>query len=138
MRAIFVFLSFSAVWAGSAPKVWFEPNQGQTHSSVQYLTRSVYLDSTRAASHTNAEMPVVMELIGARKDARGEGLDPLPGITSYFMGNDPKKWRSGVPHFGKVRYRDVWPGIDLIYYGNAEGRLEYDFVVSSGADPGRI
>jgi uncharacterized protein (TIGR03437 family) len=136
MRAIVLFVMSSPGWA--AVPLWFEPNQGQAHRSVQFLTRSVYLDSTHAGIHTEAEKPVVMELIGARKNTRGEGLDALPGITSYFLGNDPEKWRSGIPHYGKIRYRDVYPGIDLIYYGSKEGNLEYDFVLSPGADPDRI
>ena len=79
-----------------------------------------------------------MKLIGARQDAPAEGLDLQPGITSYFIGRDPRKWRAGVPHYAKVRYRDIYPGIDLVYYGNRAGRLEYDFVVSPGADPALI
>ncbi len=79
-----------------------------------------------------------MEFVGARNDAKGEGLDLQPGISSYFIGNDSRKWRAGISHYAKVRYRNVYRGIDLIYYGDSAGRLEYDFVVSPGADPSII
>jgi len=120
-----------------AVPLWFEPNQGQVHSSVQFLARDLYLGDARLAIHAG-DQPVVMDLIGARKHIQAEGLDPLPGITSYFLGNDPKKWRPGVPHYARVRYRDVYPGIDVIFYGNEAGQLEYDFVVAPGADASAI
>ena len=56
---------------------------------------------------------------------------------SYFIGNDPKKWRSGIPTYGKVNYAQIYPGVDLVFYGN-QRQLEYDFVVAPGADPSRI
>ncbi len=76
-----------------------------------------------------------MQLIGANTRAKAAGVDPLPGKANYFIGNDPAKWHPDVPTFARVRYSDVYPGIDLIYYGNQEGRLEHDFVVAPGADP---
>lgn len=128
----------SVAWAGPQVPLWFEPNQGQVHPSVQFITRSAYLGSNCLAIHAGADKPVVMELIGARKHIRAEGLDLQPGISSYFIGNDPSKWHAGVPHYARVRYRDVYPGIDLVYYGTDDGQLEYDFVLAPGADPGRI
>ena len=76
-------------------------------------------------------------LVGANTDAAITGEDELPGKFHYFIGNDPARWRKNVPSFARVRYHEVYPGIDLVYYGN-EGQLEYDFVVAPGADPGRI
>ncbi len=125
------------VQPGHVP-LYFEPNEGQAHASVQFLSRGVYLGPAKLAIHTGEGKPVVMTLVGARPSVQAEGLDLQPDITSYFLGNDPKKWRSGVPHYAKVRYRGVYPGIDVVYYGNAEGQLEYDFVVAPGADPVRI
>ncbi|MGH7813392.1 MAG: hypothetical protein ACREQI_05250, partial [Candidatus Binataceae bacterium] len=58
-----------------------------------------------------------MNLIGANPNAQIEGVDPLPGKSNYFIGNDPKKWRTDVPMYAKVRYRNIYPGIDLVYYG---------------------
>jgi hypothetical protein len=59
------------------------------------------------------------------------------GSSNYFAGKDPDNWVTNVPHYGRVRYEDVYPGIDLVYYGNRH-RLEYDFVVAPGADPRAI
>jgi hypothetical protein len=120
-----------------AVPLWFEPNQGQAHASVQFLSRDVYLTSNKAAFAIEGEKPIVMTMVNARF-VHPEGLDPQPGITSYFLGNDPKKWRPGVPHFARVRYKNVYPGIDLIYYHNADRRLEYDFIVNPGGDPNAI
>ena len=78
-----------------------------------------------------------MKLVGANPQAKVTGLEELPGKSNYFMGNDPKKWRTNVPNYAKVKYAKVYPGVDLVYYGN-QGNLEYDFVVSPGANPGRI
>jgi hypothetical protein len=80
---------------------------------------------------------VRMKVVGANAQAKLEGLDELSGKSSYFLGNDPKKWRTNIPHFSKVRYRETYPGIDLVYYGNPR-QLEYDFVISPGADPETI
>jgi uncharacterized protein (TIGR03437 family) len=135
MKTLVLLFGFASK-AMSLP-LFFEPNVGQSHPSVQFLSRGAYLGSDRAAIQVGDDGPVVMTLAGARA-VRAEGLDLQPGITSYFLGNDPGKWRSGVPHYARVRYRNVYPGIDLIYYHNAKGRLEYDFVVSPGADTGAI
>ena len=78
-----------------------------------------------------------MSLIGANAKANAVGLAPQPGVVSYFIGNDPKKWRSGIPTYGKVEYAQIYPGVDLVFYGN-QRQLEYDFVVAPGADPSRI
>src|SRR5437667_55333 len=79
-----------------------------------------------------------MKLVGANPSARVVGLDELPGKSNYFIGNDPKKWRTNVPNYAKVKYEGVYPGVDLVYYGNQGGQLEYDFVVAPGADPKAI
>ena len=65
------------------------------------------------------------------------GEEELPGKVNYFIGHDPAKWHTDVTTYAKVRYEEVYPGIDLVYYGN-QGQLEYDFVVRPGADPARI
>ncbi len=78
-----------------------------------------------------------MHLSGSNPWAKVTGFEELPGKSNYFIGNDSKKWLRSVPTYAKVRDKDVYPGIDLVYYGNP-GQLEYDFVVASGADPGAI
>lgn len=145
----------------------FESNQGQTDNRVNFLSRgmnySLYLTSTEAVFALNREAgtpgtrmsekntlsprptrtapaaPVVlkMELLGAKTDAAARGEELQGGRSNYFLGSDPRQWRTDVPHYGKVRYSEVYPGIDLVYYGN-EGRLEYDFIVAPGQDPNRI
>jgi uncharacterized repeat protein (TIGR01451 family) len=65
------------------------------------------------------------------------GEQALPGHVSYFAGQDPAQWQTGIPTYAAVRYPGVYPGIDLIYHG-AQGQLEYDFVVAPGADPDTI
>jgi hypothetical protein len=80
---------------------------------------------------------IAMRLVGANSDAAVSGLARLPGASNYFIGNDPANWQRNVPSYAKVRYEEIYPGVDLVYYGN-QGRLEYDFVVAPGADAGRI
>jgi hypothetical protein len=78
-----------------------------------------------------------MRLVGANERAKVTGLEELPGKSNYFIGNDPKKWRTNMLNYAKVKYANVYPGVDLVYYGN-QGKLEYDFVVQPGADPRSI
>jgi hypothetical protein len=66
-----------------------------------------------------------------------EGLDRMEGVSNYYIGSERSRWRSGVPHYRRVRARDVYEGIDVVYYSSG-GELEYDFVVAPGADPSRI
>jgi hypothetical protein len=77
---------------------------------------------------------VQMNLVGANPDAVSAGLDPLPGRSNYFIGNDRDQWRTNIPHFSRTVHREVYPGIDLVFYGS-QGELEFDFVVAPGADP---
>lgn len=74
-----------------------------------------------------------LKLVGVALDAKVAGLDQLPGKSNYFVGNNPKKWRTNVPNYARVKYQNVYPGIDLVYYGN-HGELEYDWVLAPGAD----
>jgi hypothetical protein len=79
-----------------------------------------------------------MKLVGANPNAAVTGAEELPGKSNYFIGNDPKQWRTNVPNYAQVKYQGVYPGVDLVYYGNQSGQLEYDFVVAPGADPTAI
>jgi hypothetical protein len=89
----------------------------------------------RMTNVTNAVLHMRME--GANANARVTGEEHLPGKSNYFIGSDPKKWRTNIPTYAKVRVENVYPGVDLVYYGN-QGHLEYDFVVKPGADPRAI
>ncbi len=145
----------------------FEPNQGQANLDpadprAKFVTRgsgySLFLGSEGAilsmasqksvkpersrrdaARHAIAATEVEflqMKLAGANPNANLTGADLLSGKSNYFLGNDPAKWRPGVPQYARVRYENVYPGINLLFYGN-QGRLEYDFQVAPGADPGQ-
>ena len=78
-----------------------------------------------------------LQLAGASPSPAVEGADPLPGVSNYLLGNDPAEWRTGVRTYSKVKYRDVYPGVDLVYYGNPH-QLEFDFIVAPGASPENI
>ena len=96
---------------------------------VPLISTSPAGDGTRAVLR--------MRLVGARPDPETRGLEPLPGRSHYLTGRDAAEWRTEVPRYAKVEYLTVYPGIDLLYYGN-QGALEYDFIVSPGADPAAI
>jgi uncharacterized repeat protein (TIGR01451 family) len=100
--------------------------------------RGTLRPSPRQLPSTTPASTVRLQLLGANTKAEASGVDPLPGKSNYFIGNDPAKWHTDVPTYAKVRYSNVYPGIDLLYYGNQEGRLEHDFVLAPGADPNAI
>ena len=124
----------------------FEKNQGQTLQSVEFLARgagySVFLsrgNARVALRHDKSAAPVAVDLrlLGASRNPKVATRVALPGHVNYFLGNDPARWRTDVPTFGRVEYSSVYRGIDLAYYGN-QGRLEYDFIVAPGAHPDAI
>ncbi len=122
----------------------FEANQGQADPSVKFLARGagyvLLFDQTgaklvlQAANAARTEKSVHMRLVGANAASTVDATGPLPGKTNYLLGNDPHKWHTDVAQFAGVHYKGVYPGIDLVFYGN-QGRLEYDFQVAPGADP---
>lgn len=119
----------------------FEPNVGQSDAHVKFLARTrgltVFLTATDTVLSTR-RTAVRMRLVGANPAARIHGLDELPGRSHSFIGRDPSRWRTNVPTYARVGYRDIYPGIDVVYYGTQERQLEYDFVVGPGADPRAI
>jgi hypothetical protein len=122
----------------------FEVNQGQTDSRVRFLSHgdgySLFLTDSEAVlsvQRKNKSDVVRMHLSGANPKPEVHGSEQLPGKANYFIGNDPTKWRRNVPTYSRVRYNEVYRGVDLVYYGN-QGRLEYDFVIGPGADPDQI
>ncbi len=94
-------------------------------------------DSSLLSINSASASVLRLRLLGANNNARLRGLDDLPGRLNYFIGNDPKKWRTDVHTYRKVIYDEIYPGIDLTYYGN-QRQLEYDFEVSPEADPKAI
>jgi len=83
------------------------------------------------------ESVLTIDLVGAAADPVIVGEEPLSTKVNYFIGKDPSKWRRNVPTYSKIRYRNVYPGIDLVYYGNNE-RVEYDFDLAPGANATQI
>jgi hypothetical protein len=138
----------------------FERNQGQTSAKAQFVARgqgySAYLTAggmvlslrlSRVAAETSGAVPVAhaqspntplqFNLLGAAQNASVVGENQQPGRVNYFFGKDPKRWHTNVPTYGRVRYKEIYPGIDLIYHGNRQ-QLEYDFEVSGGGNPNLI
>ena len=137
----------------------FEPNVGQTDPEVRFLARgrgySLFLtdreavlvlsNSARAGSRWPAgglprgqiESPraaaVCMRLVGTGGAETLTGAAPTGGVSNCFLGKDPRKWRTRIPHYARVEYRGVYPGVDLVFHSH-EGWLEYDFVLAPGAD----
>ena len=99
--------------------------------------RTRHTDSEAEEAPAVPPAVVRMKLVGANPSPQVSGLEELPGKSNYFVGNNPDKWRTNVPHYTKVQYKDVYPGVDLVYYGN-QRQLEYDFVVGPGTDPDGI
>ena len=125
----------------------FEPNRGQTDSRVKYIARSsgynVFLTSPSSAVmafRTSADRKdtarVTMNLAGANAAAKDQPQD-ASGTSSYYVGNDRSKWIKGIPTYAKLRYNDIYPGIDVVYQGD-NNRFRYDFEVRPGADPKSI
>lgn len=80
---------------------------------------------------------VRMQVINGNPAAAPQAWDALPGKSNYFLGKDPKNWHTGVPQFARVSYKNVYPGVDLAYYGQ-QSKLEFDFVVAPDADAAPI
>jgi beta-propeller repeat-containing protein/Big-like domain-containing protein len=139
----------------------FEPNHGQTDSRVKFISRAgnrtLWLTSDEAvlavgrpphsigpdtkqaaAAKENQSAPAIlrMKFVGANAHPRIAGEAKQSGTVNYFAGK-PNEWRTKIPVYSRVRYRNLYAGIDLVFYGNNR-ELEYDLVVSAGADPGRI
>lgn len=126
----------SAVNALSSAPTRFEP----APDSSRFLARGFGYQCTFTPSGAFVKgggRSVRLRFEGSAASARLEGVARLQSTTSVLHGRDASQWRTGIPNFARLRTHNLYPGIDLVYYGNA-GRLEYDFVVSPGADPGRI
>lgn len=124
----------------------FEPNRGQAPAGVDFIStgiganislRSTSITLTRAdQEHRAADLRLAF--VGGNPNSKPDAAEPLPGFTqSYWIGRDPSKWILDLPKYAKVRYHEVWPGVDVVFYGNGH-QLEYDFVVAPGADPSAI
>ena len=135
----------------------FEANEGQRDSRVRFVARGrgytlflasdeMVLVGVRQKGHSlTAEysarseqelgsLVLRMKLTGASRNVEVTGEWKQAGRSSYFVGSDPKQWRTGIANYLRVRYKNIYPGIDVIYYGHG-GELEHDFVLAPSADP---
>jgi hypothetical protein len=145
----------------------FEMNEGQISSDVRFLSRgqgyellltpqeallalrqpelagaspakhAASFKALREGREKRSASLVRIRMAGANANPEITGANQLPGRTNYFMGNNPKDWRTDIPSFARVKYTGIYPGVDLVFYGN-QRRLEYDYVVAPGADPKAI
>jgi concanavalin A-like lectin/glucanase superfamily protein/beta-propeller repeat-containing protein/slime mold repeat-containing protein len=144
----------------------FEPNRGQSHPDVRFLSRgqgySFYLTANEAVlTLSKPSKPVHSSLskspalrqsrpprpsrqavirirpLAANPAPEITGTELLPGKSNYFIGSDRQKWIRDIPQYAGVRYKGVYPGVDMLFHG-LRHRLEYDFLLSPGADPGVI
>ncbi len=123
----------------------FERNSGDREATVKYTARApgLRLDLSEGENSLEWRDPVNQHnarvrtrMVNARAGVRLEAEDRLSGAVNYFLGRE-QNWRTNVPGFGRIRYRGVYPGIDLVFHGE-QGRLEYDFVLAPHADPRAI
>jgi len=125
----------------------FEENRGQTDRRVRFLSHgqgySMFLTSSgvvlrlqSSPGETGNQAAIGMDFSGAKAQSV-MGEERQTARSSYFVGNDPSKWVTGAPNYARVRYRRLYPGVDLVFYGN-QRQLEYDLVVAPGADPSVI
>ena len=122
----------------------FEVNQGQVDNQVKYLVRGrlynlLLCDNAaeiglKAGGDNKSTAWLRLSFQRATADPTISGEEMLPGISNYFIGNDPAQWRTNIPNFARVRYQQIYPGVDLIYYGS-QGKLENDFEVAPEANP---
>jgi uncharacterized protein (TIGR03437 family) len=125
------------------PLIWlalstlaFEPNQGQADPQVRYLARGPgysLLLTSRDAVLARSGSPLRLRFAGANPAPRTTPLDPLTAYSRYYLGS----FHARVPRYGRVRYEQIYPGVDVIYYSR-QGELEYDLALAPGADPSRI
>ena len=123
----------------------FERNQGQAPAGYQFLIRHNSLETLFFAGGVDIFVPQgksQMARLGIRwldssAKATASAEEPLPGRASYFRSSDPSRWLRDIPQYGQLRYRRIYPGIDLVFHGRGDS-LEHDFILQPGARPERI
>lgn len=127
----------------------FIPNPDQTDPAVQFQVKGagytayftsneVVLNVARPAGGESVAWSAVrIRFDGANPNPQVEGLGKLPGVANFFIGNDPARWRTNVPTFSGVVYRNLYPGIDLTYRGE-DGRLKSTFVAAPAANARQV
>jgi hypothetical protein len=129
--------------------LYFEANQGQVDSPAQFIARgrdsqflilpdaAQFVLTKMTAPRTFSARTVRMQFVGANGLARISGAEGLSGKVNYLIGDQPARWQTGVATFARVEVGELYPGVNLAYYGN-QRQLEYDFTVAPGADPGVV
>lgn len=123
----------------------FEENQGQTSESVKFLTRgqgyTFYFTPQEMVMDLQKERHVSyalsMQFVNSSPSCKLIGMEELEGKSHYFIGKDHKNWLNHIPNFSKITYQNIYPGIDVVFYGNQQ-QLEYDIKVAPGSDPKAI
>jgi uncharacterized repeat protein (TIGR01451 family) len=126
----------------------FVANAGQTDPAVRFTVKGaghtlfftqeeVVFSAVQEVEDEPVRSVVRLRFLEASPHPTVEGLSPLSGVANFFLGNDPAQWRVNVPSYGAVAYRDLYPGVDLIYHGS-EGYLKSEFRLAPEADPAAI
>jgi uncharacterized protein (TIGR03437 family) len=129
--------------ARNSRRLSFEANAGQAGKQVSYLARGAVhhawftTDGVILRSAIADNVRLRFHGVNSNRLAKPQPLEPTGSVTHYLAGNDPRAWRTGIPHYDRLKYSNVFPGTDLIFYGD-EGQLRYDFVLSPRANPSRI
>ncbi len=132
--------------------LYFIPNRGQMDERVDYYLqgkdKAVYFTSEgltfvlneKSAKSESTVGPrrsaVKLDFVGATADVRPSGEEKTGAIVSYFKGK-PEEWKAGLPTYSRIVYKNLWPGIDLAYYGTVD-KMKYEFIVAPGADPSLV
>ena len=115
----------------------FETNAGQADPQVDFISRGSGYTLSLTHGEAVLALPATvlrMKFAGSEPNPRVTAHDELPGKVNYLFGKDPAKWRTGISTYARVAYENLYPGVDLVYYGNQQ-QLEYDFIVKPGTDP---
>jgi hypothetical protein len=125
------------VWAQPNPSIAtlplaFEPNAGQAPADQLYLTRSAAMQ-IGFSPNTVRLNGLSMTLVGGSRDPQITVSEKTGGESNYLLGDQPSSWKTHIPQYGRLTYKEVYPGINLTFYGSG-GRVEHDFVVQPGAD----
>jgi hypothetical protein len=140
--------STSAYFAVPVPSQPARVNSPRPEIDLAAVKRDGHHATAASERHT-AVASIEMDLIGSNPQPHISAGNQLPGLTNYILGRDPSKWRSGIAHYGQVRYHDVYPGVDLAYHGAAQvptqgveaqanDKFEFDFLINPGASPDAV
>ena len=126
--------------------IHFEANQNALNNEVKFISRSnnfqLYLSPDKALfEFRNSEKEnnsLVLKFIGANKKTTISGKSKLKGKSNYLFGSKSDNWKTGIDHYKKVHYSQIYNGIDLEFYESSSGKMEFDFIVNAGANPNDI